>query len=646
MLFEITKRRINFSKHEETALTQYNSLIALCVDKQLLIIDFSYNLQCLEKYLDFVERTIPCPVNNASSKYVNNYVTNGVPNEELVNITTDQYMWPYSSHLLKETINIASFQFSPYSFVSNNSVLAVLNNVGHVEIYTLINKEWCSLINLSSHIKTYFNIMHGYNKKPESMEELKDVVYRISTSSMCWSPYRNTDGSCYFVTAQNSGLLVMWHLKYDETISNFSVIDILNVDIMQINCVNWIPSNELFLLVYASLSGELYGKLCKINNKTLICTAHINLWTHKDRMSINSIVYTNIGNKLVIVFSKHRHVVAQLYDTQFKLLSQNIAIINDNHISCITKAKNGIYVATINVKIYKANFIITDDQISVTYEQIPTKDPYTNYNLHGLTFSNNNVICCMALIDRKVLYRKVQMKLELSFFCFEEDYNSDELNKLLMNNSSKKLTHMWDCIEILRYKTLKRKRLPSIDFHMLYNEAETDIYKLKIYLILLTLYDSLESILNNNSKGLLPETSQEVVKEKILYQHASNYVNEIHEKYKKYNSITSFESECLSRCVKYMEFYNQKYKKDKSDVIDGDIIKLCSEYNYICQFCDCAISEFVGECGHLNMFCSLTFRLIVDMDHLVCKCCKAAAMADLFQNKPLCVFCDLYLENN
>ncbi|CAH4033768.1 unnamed protein product [Pieris brassicae] len=650
MLHEITRRCINVSKHDDTIFKQHNCLLALRGDKQLHILEYSYNVLCLDKKLDFVESSIVCPRSSATSEFSKEYARKGISNIELVEFVTNPYFWPYSNDLKQEMTNIIAFEWSPSDLIYNNqSVLAILNSVGNVEFFGPQQKVWCSIVEFSDIMKHYFisELQIDVGEKCKTIEKLKEVVYGIGTSAICWGPSINEDRSSIFVTAQRNSTIIFWSIKFTNTDLSVDVLGKIYADVEEIKTLAWIPYSEnLFLLIYANVLGEVVGKVCRIEEGKILEQVTIVLWKCKDRMVPKNIQYIIDDNCLLIIYPKHRHLVVQMFDTDFKLLTEVVNVVNDEKISVLTKTSAGLYIGTINTKIYKLIYTLTRNALTIEFESIILKDSYVNHDLYGLAFSPNEIICHLVLANRRVNVRKEPLHMLVVSLSSEE-----QIENVLLDNPSKKLTHMWDCIELLRYKTMKSKKLPSLDYVNLYNETNTDIYKLKVYLILVKLYNSLEEILKNQSKGLLPETSIEVVQDKLLAAHAKETIINKYEQHKN-PTLNGFEKEWLSGCCKYLEYYSKKYEIPKNNIISNNtwesLIALITKTElpkYNCLFCDDLIEDFACANGHTSMFCSVTFTPIDSEEYLACNCCEVTARMELYQYKPLCVLCDGHLES-
>ncbi|CAH1640970.1 unnamed protein product [Spodoptera littoralis] len=349
--------------------------------------------------------------------------------------------------------------------------------------------------------------------------------------------------------------------------------------------------------------------------------------------------YLKMNNKIIFITSKHRHLLVQAIDYDGNILSQYLNNINDHRISDIIYTCDGIYVAGVNVTIYKVNVTLSDANLNVDLVPVVIKNPYPLYELYSLRFSPNNLICALAMVERKVQARKEALKLEIIFIC--KEMKPESMLDTLLSNPMKKLTHYWDYIELLRFQITKLKWRPKLDFNELYLSGAQDIYKLKIYLIFLTYISGLKKVLRLVDVAL-PETSTDIVKEKILYLHAKQLLDNLYTKCQNEGQLNDLDMESLYGTKKYLEYYAKKYKTDNE--LDQNVLNaLENSCDYVCQCCDEKIEGFTCKSGHLNMFCMATFTPICSDNYLMCQCCNATSRADLEIENPICVFCDLYL---
>nr|XP_026489101.1 uncharacterized protein LOC113395659 [Vanessa tameamea] len=648
MLHEISRKRITVNKYEETSLSWHNSVLAVRGYKTLHLIDFSYNLHSLDKEIDLRESTISASYDSpVPNNYLSNYAAQGVNNLELVEMITNPAFWPHNKLLTQEMTNIISFKWSPVNLIKNHeSVLATVNSVGNVELFGRKKQLWYSIMEFSKemmkHLNSKFELL---DQCPQKFKEMEDVVYSIETSTVCWSPELNHDNSCYLATAQKSGEILYWLLKCNDTVQTEFCGSVKNSNNVEIPLMVWIPIDKnKFVLIITNESGQMLANECQIIENKVKLMKEYSLWQHTDKMIVTYLEYIFINDMLLIFFNKHRHLIVQLYDKSFKLVCQCVKNVNDYKISSIKKSKDIFYVSTVNTKIYKINYSIMEDSLDVTLTSFDIKDTYTTSELFGLGFSYNNNLFALAMIDRKLLYRKQSLKIEVIFLCPESEPEVEAM--AIINNPLKKLTHMWDYLEILRCKIIKSKMLPQIDYYQLLADSASDVYKLKVYLVFLIFYKNLETLMTSRLKGKLPETSVDIIKDRILFNQAISVIRDIYDKYTKNSHLTDFESECFDCSKRYINYYCELYSEKRSDYVSDEICSISNlNLEYTCQACDEKILEFTCKDGHLNMFCHLTFSLIDRDQYIVCKCCGSTARIDLYKQNPTCVFCDLYLNS-
>lgn len=641
---EITKLHININKIEDTKMLCNNTAIAIRTHRGLHILDIPYNLHRYDKKLDYIETLIlASKYSPVSVLFENNFIKGGVKNSEFIQMILDPTLWPHNNQLLNEMTSIVAFEWSPSGFINDmESLMAVLTNVGCVELYGPSRLQWNSVLNISSLVKDNLKRLSLGNVdiSPKTSKELQEVAHSLATVAICWPNKNIRDGSCYFVTAQRNGLILFWLINCQDSKLNAEVIGHIDVDPIEINFIKWVPnSNDKFLLIKSNILGKVYIHVCIIENYSIKALNKHEIWSYSDRMAANNFNYYIKNENLILLYSKSRHFIVQIFDTDYKLIKQEVKNITDYKVTDIKKMNNEFYLSTINNKFYKIQIECIDNEFKVQTVLVDMKESYPSSELHAIGFSPNGVLCMFALIERKVLWRKEPLRIDLILLKKSND-NSEIL--ALYENKTKKLTNHWEYIEVLRYMTLKTAVLPEFDYANLLLEGEKNIYKLKLYFIILTLYNNLKNLCKTHTVVSLPETSLEVIREKIYAFHASDVMKQIYKKYIT-NCISKLEFETLAGGKLYLEYYCKKHEKDVSDFVDPKIVSITTDYKYICQCCDEEINGFTCINGHLNMFCSITFTPIENDDYLICKGCGVLARLELLPEKPTCVFCDLYL---
>ncbi|CAG9791539.1 unnamed protein product [Diatraea saccharalis] len=638
-MYEISRRSVNTNKYEELYTIWSNSYLALQGDGTIRIFELSYNLRCTDKKIDCIDYSIETPTKSPASDLFG-FISKGVSGIDLVQMTMDTALWSYNKHLLQKASDILTFEWSPRGMMWNNGfILAILNNVGHIEFYKKCKKTWTVVQNLSALVIKQLN--STLVRESNDIDTIKVCAYTLVTSAICWAPFINKDNSTYFVTVQKNGIIIFWLIKEEDKNIKVTYIDQINTDFRDIISIKWIPRASNFVMLCSNSEGQIFLLECLLNEKVTLQSSHM-LWRHKDRMPVKHCAYVILEDKIMYVCNKHRHLLAQLVTNDNKVLAQHVKNVNDYKITDICKHNNFFYISTVNGCMFKMNYEVTERNLDIQYELINLKDFNQSYELHSCSFSENGAILATTVIDRKIMNRKSQMKLEIIYYTPSDTDFPEFL--ILLNNPTKKLTNFWDCMEVLRFKMMKWRRLPEYDYKALLLEGETDIYKLKVYLIVLIICNVLEENFKID-KGNLPERSIQIIREKIAIAHSKTLLISLYNKsYQNHIPLSDFEEECFVGCKNYLEVTNKKYK---SDLGISNIISLVDkEYNYTCQCCDKIINGFSCEDGHLNAFCSLTYTPIENDDYLVCKSCGVTARYELINDRPMCKFCDLYLQGD
>ncbi|XP_023948186.2 uncharacterized protein LOC112053118 [Bicyclus anynana] len=645
MLYEISRKSINFNTYEETNITWTNSVLTVRGNKDLFLLEYSYNLHSLHKGIDFKESTVTCNTNPVSSDYLNKYVSRGLKNMELVEMISNSAFWPHSKALMRELTIFTSYHWSPFYLLSeNDTLLATVNSVGNVDFFAPRKHAWYSVLDFSTQVAPHLTEnLKKLSENPKTFEDVKETVYSIETSSVCWASELNEDNSCYFVTAQRSGDILFWSIKYHHNNFEIDLCDTIKSSTdVEIIHMFWIDFEQKCLLVCSKENGEVILYECDVTKKKITVLNTHNVWSYKDKMITNYLHFQIINGKLLLFFNKLRHFVIQMYDKNLKLLSQNVQNVNDYKITSITKFKDLLYLTTVNMKIYKINYSIENDSLHVSLEGVEIKEPAPSYELYGLAVSPNGSLFALSMINRKHLLKKQKTMVEIVLLSFDSGCDADMIK--IINNPTKKLTHIWDVIETVRCKTIKSKKLPERDYSLLLKD-DSDMYSLKVYLIVLKLHINLKNSMAWSSSSLLSEKSVDVIKEKILMLQAFAQIHKLYANFKSNNSLYDFDHKCFAGSKNYLYYYCKKYGKNLNSLVTEDVLNITDlQFKYLCQWCEESLIDFSCKNKHTNMICTHSFTPI-ENDYLFCKCCNATAKSELYDQNPTCIFCDLHLVN-
>lgn len=646
MFYEISRRSINVNNLDKINLSWNNSIITIRINKNLHMLELSSNLYSLEKKIEFIDSVITCSTNSpVPKKYLRQYVSNGVRNSELLEMMTNPALWPHNKQITKEMTDIVQFDWLPQDLIIHSErLLSILNSVGNVELYVQKRLKWDCIADISLLMNKYL-LNENNTELPKEFDDLKQFVYKIETSAICWSPYSNNNNTCYFITAMRSVRLIFWLLTLDNNISIQCCGEIEPAHSAIISKIYWVSLQNTFLLVTCNELGQIVAHDCSIGDNKMKNTQTKILWPHTDKMVPISFHYYLHDDKIIMLYNKHRHLIIQMFDRNIECLSQYVETVNDFKIVCITQNDNIFYLCTENVKMYTINICIEHNKLNVELNEIMIKDIYPGHELCSVAISKNKALFALAMVDQKVQHRKLQLKVHVVLMCAEAEFDANVAK--IIYNPAKSLSNIWDQIEVLRLKTLKMKKLPIIDYKNLLKEGDSDVYKLKVYYVFLTLYFNLQKYIVKKRKGLLPEVSVDKIKTQILTFQAIKTLTSLHERHRDGKGLSEFDRQCLDGCKKFVQYYCDKYSKCINDLIPQNILNSVNgNVQYVCQCCDEDIVGFTCKYKHLNMFCSITFTPIVEDNYLVCKVCGMTAQYELRKQKPLCPLCDRYLSDS
>ncbi|CAG9559236.1 unnamed protein product [Danaus chrysippus] len=610
------------------------------------MLELSCNLHSLEKKIEFNDSIITCSTNSPiPKKCLRQYVSKGIRNSELLEMMTNPALWPHSKQITKELTDIVQFDWLPQDLIIHSErLVSILNSVGNVELYVQKRLKWDCIADVSLLMNKYL-LNENNMEVPKEFNELKQYVYKIETSAIGWCPHSNNDNTCYFVTAMKSARLIFWLLTLGNDISIQYCGEIEQEYSAIISKIYWLSLQNSFLLVTCNELGQIVAYDCSIEDNKIKNTQTKVLWPHTDKMVPISFHYYLYDDKIIILFNKHRHFLVQMFDRNMELLSQYVESVNDFKIVCITQKHNVFYLCTENVKMYTIDICIDDKKLNVVLNEIKIKDMYPGHELCSLAISENKALYALAMVDQRVQHRKLQLKVDVVLLCAETEIDA-HITKIIQN-PAKTLSNMWDQIEVLRLKTMKTKTLPKMDYKKLLKEGEKDVYKLKVYYVFLTLYYNLQKYVVKKRKRLLPELSIDKIKTHILKFQAIKTLTSLYERLQDGKELSEFDQQSFDGCKKFIQYYCEKYSKCITDLIPQNILNsVTTNIQHVCQCCDEELIGLTCKSNHLNMFCSLTFTPIVEMNYLICKVCGMTAQYELHKLKPLCPLCDRYLSDS
>lgn len=641
-LYEVTSYFINVAKNEEGTSSWHDSTLAVRSEKGLHFYELTHNVDSLDKKINCLQSFLPPAKSKASSKLFTEHVINdSMRNINYTEMILDQAMWPHNAQLMDEMTCVVSFEWSPSELLPNQqSVLAVLNNIGGVDLFIKNNLKWKHVLELAGSFSDHFR---KTLREPRDFTALKDAAHILSSTALSWAPTLTGDKCCYIATAQKNGVIMFWLVSCQDNVVAVHFQGSIDSGEGEVLTMRWIRiSDHRFVLIGANIFGQIILLDCQIKPSLVQLNKSYIIWPDKDRMIPKQLQIITINDKIILICNKHRHLVILMIDKHYNVCGKYISNINDHRITCITNSRDEIYLTTVNCQIFKINISIDNTNLDVSLCPIACNNISSTSELYDISFSQNGVICTLITVDRKVNFRKEPLKINVVFATTNTKLNS--LVQILIENPTKKLTNYWDVVELLRYKCMKHKEAPPIVYSELYEEACCDIYLLKLYLIFVTLYNNLKILFKVDPIPNIPEESLETIKEEMSVIHAEMVFRKYNLKRVNEGELEGFEKESMFGAINFLEFYCKKNKRLLTDILKfeksdfGDVV--CE---YTCQGCDEKIQDFTCKNNHLNMFCSLTFTPIDSFEYLSCIWCNRTARIELASDDPKCLMCDVSL---
>lgn len=633
-LYEATHYSIILNKCCESTLTWGNSPLTVQTDKGLDVFEFSHDVVTYTRNMHFNVSCVPCPETiPCKSFFPSRLFKEKIPNQEYTRCVLDPNLWSHDENIAEKMICVYMFEWLQ---IGQNNILVILTNAGSIEFLIRSRLGYLSIFNFTSMLEQRNEIK---KVKFTSLDYIYDLCKSVLASSFCWALNEET---IYFVTAQRNGDILFWNLKYKDDIDIIpsGKISTANEEIVKIV---WITHNNKKILICSFLNGKVTAYEFDIINGEIKLLNEIILWKYEDNMPIKYMLYKKEGDNIILIYCKHRHLVIQLLDSQFIVIDSVLKNIDDYKIVGLIEWKGNYVVGTSNFHLALVTLNIRQSKLIVSYNDVHINSSLVkDCFLERFDLSSNKVIWVFIVSSKNSKVQKYSKSIKLLFLHLGEE-DQTEIN-LLLQNPSKNLANMSDCIEIMKFKANKYKILPNINYNLLFIESNEDIYKLKVYLILLILYKNRICISSKNINYNFPESSIDKIRDKIFIMQSLTMLKNISAIYNNSGTITEFQKEVYFGCKQYLELYCKKYKRNINnlfvDTLDMDI-----NFKYICQFCDEELVGFACKHNHINQFCSVTFIPITDDKYLECRACGLTARYELFSEKPTCTLCDLPLSD-
>lgn len=646
-LQEACRYPLFLNKLVDSTLSFSHRCLAVLTDKGVELLHFSHNVNSYIKQIDIVESFIKCPESSPiTGIFPTHLFQKEMSNLNYTRCLIDATLWAHDNKHLHKVIAIQTFEWSPWVFIYNKSNLAVLTNAGTVQLFIRNRLVYDCILNITAVLVDNWRSETGsLYCDSDNINVLHNVCKKLYTCSICWG--LKSKNGVYFVTAQIDGSIIFWNLRYhsDRNRVSADIKGVIEVGHEVIKML-WIMKsiNESFLIT-SYVNGEICAHILKHQDDNITLSESKHLWTYQDKMKASYLVYITYENKIILLCDKYRHVLIQILDEHCNILAQSIKNIDDFKIIGILHKYNSFYIATRNCNIYKVDTVDILQDVNCEISELKFKEPYAEYHLNSISLSENGVFWGLNLSYHGIPYRKLPLKLDVVYLIFDDPENKEF--DIMVNNPTEKLSNMSDCIELLRYKASKFKILPKTDYEALFLESSNNTYKLKIYLILLTLYNMHIAISSNKDKYTFPELSTQKIKDKILMNQAVNILNNILQLHKENGSLSYQQKEMfvcskiflIDFCEKYDEKINNYFKIDTLNLVDD------ADISYVCQCCDEELVNLKCKNKHVNQFCSVTLTPILSDDYLVCNGCNIVARKELIEENSTCTFCDLYLDD-
>lgn len=215
-------------------------------------------------------------------------------------------------------------------------------------------------------------------------------------------------------------------------------------------------------------------------------------------------------------------------------------------------------------------------------------------------------------------------------------------------NHSKHLTDIWDCMELLRLKTLKTEDLSMLSRPIPTELKSPSIYNLQISMWMSVITDVCKTKRSISNMDHVREGKISQALPLILIFSACQYLDDLTKK----TTLSKDQELSITLLRKYLKVYLEN--KDNDEVIHRRVQKtlnVTTSYSSLiekCNLCGETINELlwnITTCpsGHKLPRCNMTLLQITSLDYCVCPICNQIfhlCLKEVYE-EPRCLFCDI-----
>ncbi|XP_044732729.1 uncharacterized protein LOC123295442 [Chrysoperla carnea] len=627
--------------------------LSVLSENEVHILKLKPNMRTVENTVNFHRQTIK-PRNEYPNKEILPLLHELIMKEPRINVydlLNDVILTPDGKALDCQDITPRCSQcvWSPAGVHKSNCALIFLSNIGNVDIQVNQGQFWIVIADLTKLYLQKTNLFKDLNHSTINYETLKDRTYKASTTCVDWSPlYGNMS---YIVTGQMNGDIIIWNfsnLSLSELKQMPELVGEFPSNLSRLSAVHWIKtSNTSSLIIAGDLDGDIKGfRFDDLINFENDINSH-NYWIYNDKIRVDKIISEQIDTNYLLICVKLSNIVAFLISNTGELLDQKIHKVGNLAVTGLQQINRGkyllctltSYLGLLTVDI-KGNKIIN---IHMTEINNPIN---TNYmSTYGLCCSKQKVMWFISSnyckpINHLIIREQIQLSV-----CSN---NFNNIESILLENFSQKLTNYWDCLELLRLLHDKSDSLTKI-----YEQRDSydlvPLYRLKIYLWITISNDNvLKKKKRAGSKPITneistpPEELLKLVKIKYCLERLQSLM------------ILDVLSEFDLCSVRYLRDYLQEMRKTETfksylgkqtneEIID--VLERSASIRVMdlmkCSLCDADVT-WIGKClnGHQENQCIRTFVPFSSLWYPTCPNCESPAHPDLKEDPLICSICD------
>lgn len=633
--------------------------ISIITERGVHVFEIIPSPMCPQPIIKFVRSFIYASDSLPASTFINEItlLIRNTKRHEAYSFLMEAALTPKINGVNEILPKIVSISWSPENLIHpSKSILAIISNVGAVELLHQISTNWFSICDLSSiWVKTVKDDINSKLQACENEESrfktIQENIRQLQACAMTWSELFKLENTyyAYFVTAFRSSDIVIWKMsKISDFFQSLTPVIASKINLnlnTKINVLLWCTTKpNTHLIIVGCYNGQIQGLLYKRNETSLENKAIEKYYVSSDRIAVNTLQIIS-QNEQGIQFIACKGFFLLLFNltTKGKLRYSHFLQIEGFTISGSTViAPEHVLITTQNGMMYA--FDTRDNNL----KSIPVKHnlPQTRVQYLGVACSPNRTMVVIVTSPSSTYDHLITREPSILYVLSLE---GEEWNPVNIIKSPRNSYLPWDCLEVIRLKAAKSANPMDILPEKFKNLESLQLYELRISLWLSFM---IEVLTKKKSIQKKENIEGEIVEAKpLIFMHcACEYLNRLINK-----TCLSEDQELSASLLKmYFEIYLAGEDTEEETLISRYVRETLSKASHLklkvesCNLCGQVISELswnATKCpaGHKLPRCALTLLQITTMQYRSCKLCGQLyhPCLDEEYEEVRCLFCNV-----